>query len=143
MSWLGDFLTGTPRYQGKNCWQWVQQYERERYRWYGQDIHEVFRAMGPKAAPALIEGFGDKTWHSSEWADILAAIGPGVVPQVVQAFLHHPSLATRRMCGQALEKVGAPALPGLLQALGADSTPASAVPRLLAAGLAANAPPQE
>src|SRR5688500_9883313 len=38
MSWLGDFLTGTPRYQGKNCWQWVQQYERERYRWYGQDI---------------------------------------------------------------------------------------------------------
>src|SRR5260370_28248434 len=31
MGWVRDFRTGTPRYQGKNCWQWADEMRRQAY----------------------------------------------------------------------------------------------------------------
>jgi hypothetical protein len=53
MGWLRDWLTGTPRYQGKNCWQWARQLQHP-HSLHATECEAAFVAMGPQAIPALL-----------------------------------------------------------------------------------------
>jgi hypothetical protein len=105
MAWLWDVLTGTPRYQGKNCWQWAQALQDGSMDKTG--LSTAFRAMGTPAAGSLIELFGKVAGETNnDVADILAGLGPDVIPQLFDAYLHHRNQAVRHGCGVVMQKLG-------------------------------------
>jgi HEAT repeat protein len=139
MSWLWDFLTRTPRYQGKNCWKWADQVRCSRP---GDECETAFRTMGFRAAPALIALFESALRHSSRGdtdaeqeraAEILAAMGTEVLPEVLRGFLSHPSHTTRASCGNTLQKIGPSVLMPLADVLGGGREHEAMVSALLAA----------
>lgn len=103
MAWLWDFLTGTPRYQGKNCRQWAELIASPAVD--QKTVEQAFRAMGPSSAGALLGLINERS--SSEVKDKAAAIitswGKEVVAQIAQAFLCHSHETTRRFCADVLE----------------------------------------
>jgi HEAT repeat protein len=142
MGWLRDLLTRTPRYPGKNCWQWAREIGSSRP---GGECETAFSTMGPRAAQALIDSFSSANprEENARAAQILAKMGPAVVPYAVRALVRSSFPATREWCGQTLQQIGAAALDALVQAMGGDvQQPRSAVTALLGALDMANAPPR-
>jgi hypothetical protein len=92
---------------------------------------EAFGAAGAPAVPALIQALGDSDWDVRRAsAEALGKLGdPQAVPALIQALgmrqrrrwdsraRAHPS-AVRRAAAEALVKIGTPAVPALIQALG-------------------------
>ena len=87
---------------------------------------EAFGAAGAPAVPALIQALGDSGWEVRRAAaEALGAIGdPQAVPPLIQALGHETNPfadyrdAVRRAAAEALVKIGTPAVPALIQALG-------------------------
>jgi hypothetical protein len=112
MGWFRDFLTGTPRYDGKNCWEWA---EALRYAgdWQSrqEECRAAFKAMGPRAAKALLPLFVRKYEYmgldAANLAEgMLAAIGTSILPFLVRKILYARNLYTQSGCGGALVRLG-------------------------------------
>lgn len=148
MGWLRDWLSDTPRYKGKNCWQWAEELQRGRVD--ETRCQEAFLAMGPRAAAALI---GSLFAHNRDLnsahvkqlpaVQILVKMGPVVVPQLVDGFLkgkHSPN-HTRELCGIILEVMGPSVISVLAESLGARGEPDRQAEALLLALHSPQSPP--
>jgi HEAT repeat protein len=142
MGWLRDFLTRTPRYQGKNCWQWAEEFRRPDLD--RQRCEAAFLAMGPSAVPAVIQFWAEADpWHNREFAtEILAKMGTATLPRLIKGYLHHANILVRDSCGVTLQKIGPPALDQLCQTLGGSASTEARVACLMAAFRPSDAPPR-
>jgi HEAT repeat protein len=125
MGWLRDWLTGTPRYQGKNLREWVLEL---------QDtadttmIMKAFHTMGPQAAvPALIKLLVDRdpwvptgVWHVLGELSLVGPTAQVAVPALLK-LLGNRDERIREEAAVVLGRAGSAAqvaVPALLKLLG-------------------------
>jgi WD40 repeat protein len=141
MGWLWDLLTRTPRYAGKNCWQWTETSKDPHVPIEG--VLQAFRAMGPRAAPALIELLATDSVWADQVIHLLVGWGSPVLPHLAAASLRHSNQTVRERCGQALGQSGVAGAWALAAALGAPHEPQATVAQFLAASRGQDPPPRD